>query len=131
MIGPGFIGALDGNMLSIYTANTIWKLPDIFETFCGLFPNFRCRFGQIDIFHSSANSLASFCYNLTNCFKSNSKAVPNCGKTISSGKKSVKKYTLLTFEQLKRLEERSNKPHSEQNTDIMWLVTIFCRALQF
>jgi len=48
--------------------------------------------------------------------------VPNCGKTISSGKKSVKKYTLLTFEQLKRLEERSNKPHSEQNTDIMWLV---------
>jgi len=33
MIGPGFIGALDGNMLSIYTANTIWKLPDIFEPF--------------------------------------------------------------------------------------------------
>jgi len=47
MIGPGFIGALDGNTLSIYTANTIWKLPDIFEPFCRLFSNFRCRFGQI------------------------------------------------------------------------------------
>ena len=65
MIGLGFIGALDGNMLSIYTANTIWKLPEIFETFCGLFPNFRCRLGQIDIFNYSANSLASFYYNLT------------------------------------------------------------------
>jgi len=104
MIGPGFIGALDGNMLSSYTANTIWKLPDIFEAFCGLFPGFRCRFGQIDIFHSSANSLARFRYNLTNCFKSNSKAVPSCGKTISSGKKSEKKLTLLTLEQLKRFK---------------------------
>jgi len=91
MIGPGFIGALGGNILPIYTANTIWKLPDIFEPFCGLLPNFRCRFGQIDIFHSSANSLASFFYNLTNCIKSNSKAELNCGKTISSGKKSEKK----------------------------------------
>jgi len=65
MIGPGFTGALDDNMLSIYTANTIWKLPDIFEPFCGLFLTLRCRLGQIDIFHSSANSLANFCYNLT------------------------------------------------------------------
>ena len=91
MSGPGFIGALDGNMISIYTANTIWNLSDFFEPFCGLFPNFRCRFGQIDIFHSSANCLASFCYNLTNCFKSNSKTVANCGKTITSGKKSEEK----------------------------------------
>ena len=89
MIGPSFIGALDGNMLSIYTANIIWKLPYIFERFCRLFPKFRCRLGQTDIFHSSANSLANVLQFY--CFKSNSKAVPNCDKTISSGKKSEKK----------------------------------------
>ena len=33
MIGPGFIGTLDGNMLSIYTASTIGKLTDIFDHF--------------------------------------------------------------------------------------------------